>query len=309
MMGHVSSRKRMGILLPALVVLLGLLFWLSGCASQKELSLLQRQIWANHSQLEKNQTEVVQLEKSMSDRFGELNKRFEEDRQPLRRNQAAVGAQLDRIELEVGRLNGQLEEVAAMNGRQDERLSQFQERQMTTISEMRKSVDDLERRLSLVASYLGLQELAVSSTKTTSPGQQSTAQEKAPVQKAPSAAEDLYGNAFKLFRAGKFNDARTGFTTYLEKYSKTDLADNAQFWLGECYYAEKKYREAISAYQKTIKKYPRSDKVSSAMLKQGMAFLELGEKTAGKILLKKVVKGYPDSNQAKIAQAKLARIK
>ena len=65
MMRHVSSRKRMGILLPALVALLGLLFWLSGCASQKELSGLQRQIWANHGQLEKNKTEVVQLEKSM----------------------------------------------------------------------------------------------------------------------------------------------------------------------------------------------------------------------------------------------------
>jgi tol-pal system protein YbgF len=87
------------------------------------------------------------------------------------------------------------------------------------------------------------------------------------------------------------------------------LADNAQFWLGECYYAEKSYGEAIAAYEKTIKEHPKSDKVSSAMLKQGMAFLELGDNTAGKILLKKVVKEYPHSNQAKIAKSKLARTK
>jgi tol-pal system protein YbgF len=128
--------------------------------------------------------------------------------------------------------------------------------------------------------------------------------------KPPSSdAEGLYDWAFQLFRGGKFEAARAEFSSYLERYPKTDLADNAQFWLGECYYSEKSYRQAIGAYEKTIKDYPKSDKVSSALLKQGMAFLEMGDKTAGKILLKKVVKGYPQSNQAKIARSKLARIK
>jgi len=112
-----------------------------------------------------------------------------------------------------------------------------------------------------------------------------------------------------LFRLGQFEAARREFISFLERYPNTDLADNAQFWLGECYYSEKEYRQAIAAYDKTIKEYPKGDKVSSALLKQGMAFLELGDKTAAEILLKKVVNGYPKSNQAKIAKSKLARIK
>ena len=165
-----------------------------------------------------------------------------------------------------------------------------------------------------MANYLGLQELAAASKtqsqakKKTAGSKKATAPTKTAKRVASSGAEQQYGKAFELFQAGQLPAARTEFTSFLQRYLKTDLADNAQFWIGECYYGEKKYREAIAAYEKTIKKYPNSDKVGSALLKQGMAFLELGDKTAGKILLKRVVKSYPNSNQAKIAQSKLAKI-
>jgi tol-pal system protein YbgF len=177
---------------------------------------------------------------------------------------------------------------------------------MESMMEIRKTVEDLQRGQSLMASYLGLQELVVTST-TGSPqenkagkAQSGAAEVKTASKPPPSDAEGLYDKAFQLFRGGKFEAARVEFNSYLKRFPKTDLADNAQFWLGECYYSEKRYQEAISAYEKTIKDY---------LLKQGMAFVELGDKTAGKILLKKVIKGYPQSNQAKIARNKLTRIK
>jgi tol-pal system protein YbgF len=307
----VSGYVRMGFLGPGLLGLLLLGVWLGGCASQKEVSVLQRQIWTARRDLDKNKVQVGQLEKDMKEKL----EAFDADSQPLRRNQAAVGAQMDQIELELGRLNGQLEEAAAMNARNGERISEIQQGQMTSMLEMRKTIDDLQRRLSLMANYLGLQELVAGpSTQAQTEKKVSKGEAAAnPVEttkKQPSlGAEGLYNKAFQLFRAGQFDAAKAEFSSYLKLYPKTDLADNAQFWLGECYYAEKNYREAIAVYQKTIKEYPKSDKVSSALLKQGMAFLELGDKTAATILLKKVIKGYPNSNQAKIAQSKLARIK
>ena len=307
----VSARAKIGKLGSVLLGLLVMCVLLIGCASQQEVSGLQRQIWAARNDLDKSKKQIAQLEETM----GELDQRVESDSQPLRRNQAAVGAQLDRMEVELGRLGGQLEETAVMNARNEERISALQSEQMTALLEMQKNVDDLQRRLSLLANYLGLQELAVApkpqgQAEKRSAGAEKSAGATQTAKKYPSlGADEHYGKAFELFRAGKFQLARAEFKSYLERYPKTDLADNAQFWLGECYYAEKKYREAIAAYNETIQKYPKSDKVSSALLKQGMAFLELGDKTAGKILLKKVVKGYPNSNQAKIAQSKLARIK
>ncbi|MGD8253186.1 MAG: tol-pal system protein YbgF [Syntrophobacterales bacterium] len=303
-----STDRGMGVLRAIVLGLLFFCFGLGGCATQQDVSVLQRQIWDARRELDKTEAQFAELEKAMEEKL-------EADRQPLRRNQAAVGAQMDRIELELGRLNGQIEEAAAMNERNGVRISEIQQRQMESMLEIRKTVEDLQRAHNLMASSLGLQELAVTSTtgsaneKKAGKAQSGPAEVKIASKPPASDAEGLYDQAFQLFRAGKFEAARAEFSNYLERYPKTDLADNAQFWLGECYYSEKKYREAIAAYEKTIKNYPKSDKVSSALLKQGMAFVELGDKTAGKILLKKVVNGYPQSNQAKIARNKLTRIK
>jgi tol-pal system protein YbgF len=261
--------------------------------------------------LDKSKAQIAELEKALDKKLEEV----EAERQPLRRNQAEVGAQLDEIQLELGRINGQLEEAVVMHTRNRELISEIQQKEMESTLEMRKSVEDLQRALNVMAGYVGMEELVVSSpgrkqvdTKTAKtkfePGKGQIAKKQ-----AASDAQGLYDGALQLFRSGQYEAARDQFASYLQLYPKTDLADNAQFWLGECYYAEKRYRQAIAAYEKTMKEYPNSAKISSAMLKQGMAFLELGDSTAGKILLKKVVKNYPDSNQAKIAKSKLARVK
>ena len=299
------------VLVLGLLKLLLVCFLLGGCATQKDVSLLQRQIWTARRDLDKSKAQMAAMEKTLDDKLAALDS----DRQPLRKNQAELGAQLDRIELELGRLGGQMEEASAMYTRNGERISEIQQNQMESMLEIRKNVEDLQRALNTMAGFLGLQELAVSS-KPSSQTEKQAAEAKSPAdtgqtaeQQPPSSAREHYDNALQLFRRGQYDAARNEFNSYLQKYPKSDLSDNAQFWLGECYYAEKSYGEAIAAYEKTIKEYPKSDKVSSAMLKQGMAFLELGDSTAGKILLKKVAKDYPNSNQAKIAKSKLAQTK
>ena len=294
-----------------LLELLLVCFFLGGCATQKDVSLLQRQIWTARRDLDKSKAQMAEMEKKLDEKLAALDS----DRQPLRKNQAELGAQLDRIELELGRLGGQMEEASAMYTRNGERISEIQQNQMESMMEIRKNVEDLQRALNMMAGALGMQELAVdykpsNQTEKQAPQAKSSSDTKQTARQQPAAnAEEHYDNALQLFRNGQYDAARDGFESYLQKYPKSSLTDNAQFWLGECYYAEKRYGEAISAYEKTIKEYPKSDKVSSAMLKQGMAFLELGDSTAGKILLKKVVKEYPNSNQAKIARGKLARTK
>jgi tol-pal system protein YbgF len=295
----------------ALLKLLLVCFFLGGCATQKDVTLLQRQIWTARRDLDKSKSQMAEMEKALDEKLAALDA----DRQPLRKNQAQVGAQLDRIELEMGRLSGQLEEASVMYRRNSERISEVQQNQMESMLEIRKNIEDLQRALNVMAGHLGLQELAVVSKPSTPKEKQATKVKSSSdtgetaKQQPAASAEEHYDNALQLFRSGRYDGARGEFKSYLEKYPKSDLADNAQFWLGECYYAEKRYGEAIAAYEMTIKQYPKSDKVSSAMLKQGMAFIELGDSTAGKILLKKVVKEYPASNQARIAKSKLTRVK
>jgi tol-pal system protein YbgF len=95
----------------------------------------------------------------------------------------------------------------------------------------------------------------------------------------------------------------------MEKFPKTDLTDNAQFWIGESYYSENNYEKAILEYEKVIKNYPEGDKVPHALLKQGLSFLKLGDKASARLLFQQIMKDYPNTNQARIAKAKLAEIR
>ena len=47
---------------------------------------------------------------------------------------------------------------------------------------------------------------------------------------------------------GQYDLAMQSFQDYLKYYSDTDRASNAQFYIGECYYSQKNYKDAISAY-------------------------------------------------------------
>jgi tol-pal system protein YbgF len=277
-----------------------------GCAWQKDVDIVQRQVAASNKDLRAVDSQLARLEQKVSQLEG------------VRHNQAVVGTQLDQIQLDIGRLGGQVEEAVVKSNRQEERLSQLQQAQMTSILELQKSVDDLNRRMNQLASSLGYRDLAsppgggegaAGEKKVPETGQVTGSHAATPAEGQKALGpQALYDQAMQLFRSGDFLGARAGFTRFLGLYPKTDLASNAQFWLGECYFTEKKYDEAIVAYDKVVKDYPKSEKVSSAKLKMGLAFLEKGDKTAGKILLKQVIRDYPQSNQAQIAQRKLAQV-
>ena len=127
--------------------------------------------------------------------------------------------------------------------------------------------------------------------------------------KAKTDKESLYAAAYELFREAKYDKSREAFENFLKQYPDTEFSDNAQFWIGECYYFEKKYEKAIVEYEKVTKNFPEGNKVPYALLKQGLSFLKLGDKASAKLLLQQVIKDFPNTSQARIARAKLLEIK
>lgn len=127
--------------------------------------------------------------------------------------------------------------------------------------------------------------------------------------KAKTDKESRYTAAYELFREAKYEKSREAFETFLKQYPDTEFSDNAQFWIGECYYFEKKYEKAIIEYEKVTKNFPDGNKVPYALLKQGLSFLKLGDKASAKLLLQQVIKDFPNTSQARIARAKLVEIK
>jgi len=121
--------------------------------------------------------------------------------------------------------------------------------------------------------------------------------------------EKAYSDAYQIFKEGDYDKARSEFQNFLSVYPDSEYSDNAQFWVGECYFFEKKYEAAILEYEKVTKNYPNGNKVPYALLKQGLSFLKLGDKTSAKLLLQEVIKTYPNTNQARIARSSLQEIK
>ena len=120
--------------------------------------------------------------------------------------------------------------------------------------------------------------------------------------------KSVYEEAHQIFVGGDVSKAREKFQTFLLLYPGSDLADNAQFWIGESFYNQKEYERAILEYEKVIQKYSQGSKVPSALLKQGFAFYALGQVKEARILFDQVIRKAPQSEQAQIAKKKLESI-
>ncbi|HXM79223.1 MAG TPA: tol-pal system protein YbgF, partial [Thermoanaerobaculia bacterium] len=120
----------------------------------------------------------------------------------------------------------------------------------------------------------------------------------------PSPAE-LYDTAYGDYGKGRYALAVQGFQEYVDTYPNTDLTDNAQYWIGECHYAQKKYKEAVADFDRVLKQWPKSDKAAAAFLKKGYALLELGQKAEAVVELQYAIHEYPSAEEARLARAKL----
>jgi len=120
-----------------------------------------------------------------------------------------------------------------------------------------------------------------------------------------ASAKSQYNIAIDKFNAGKFLDALKAFDAYITANPNGDLVDNANFWAGECLFAEGNFEAAMDRYDVVLKNYPKSPKVPDCLYKEGLALIELGDSEAGRLSLKKVINEYPDSEAAKKAKIKM----
>ena len=115
----------------------------------------------------------------------------------------------------------------------------------------------------------------------------------------------IYDNAYLDLTQGNYRLALLGFREYLEKSPESDLSDNAQYWIGECYYAQREYRTAIEEFRTVERQYPRGDKVPAALLKIAYSYLQVGDRDAARETLRDVMNRYPMTEEARQAEEKI----
>jgi tol-pal system protein YbgF len=122
------------------------------------------------------------------------------------------------------------------------------------------------------------------------------------------SSDTLYQNALRDFTTGNYDLARQEFGDYVKQFPSTDLASNAQFYLGEIAYQQGEFKDAIAQYNLVLENYPQSYKQGASLLKKGFAEISLGTKASGIRDLREVVRRFPGTDDARRAQAKLKEL-
>ncbi len=116
-----------------------------------------------------------------------------------------------------------------------------------------------------------------------------------------------YIDALSSYQNGDFMGAIDDFNTLIQNDSQNDLADNAQYWIGECYYALDEYSSAIEAFRK-VQNYPDSNKADAAQFKIGYSYLNSGDKVRAYNELERLLDMFPESSyQDKVKQILASR--
>jgi tol-pal system protein YbgF len=117
-----------------------------------------------------------------------------------------------------------------------------------------------------------------------------------------------YQAAFELLKDSRYDQAIAAFQNFLASYPTSQLADNAQYWLGEAYYVNKSFAEALAAFQRVVDNFPGSRKLPDALLKIGYCDYELKQLSEAHEVLSRVATTYPDSPAGHLAQQRLEKM-
>jgi len=272
------NKHRFPALLAALLVVACIAPSASAADTKSQLVQIQ-------TQLQIMQDNMTQMKQSFDERMGVMKDMMTQQVDNVNRMGAAVqslqktlGAQTTDASTKVDQISGQ-------------------------VQALHDAVDELKARLAKVSKQLD--DIQAGQQNIGSPG---SAQPASPGAAQAPPPDALYNDALRDFNAGKNDLANQEFAQYLQVYGKTDMAGNAQFYLGEILYRQGNYQQAILAYNKVLDQYPGGNKSAAAQLKKGFALLEAGQRDKAVEELRSLINRFPKSPEAVQARDRLNRL-
>lgn len=122
------------------------------------------------------------------------------------------------------------------------------------------------------------------------------------------SAKSLYDDALRDKMGGNFDLALQQFTNYLAWFGDTEMAPNAQYYIGEIHYNQKRFQEAAAAFDRVLEAYPANSKTNDARLMKARSLAELGDRAGAEQELRALIKAAPNSAAARRARAELQKL-
>ncbi|MBV8393682.1 MAG: tol-pal system protein YbgF, partial [Alphaproteobacteria bacterium] len=191
--------------------------------------------------------------------------------------------QINQLQQQVTMLTGQIEQLQYQNQQLKEQMEK-----MRTDYDFR--IDQMEKGGRGGGAGPG------PAARSTGPAPQQTLQPPSQASAGPAPAgnsDQLYHDAMKLMQDGDYAGAERTFKTFIQRNPQHVLAGNAQYWLGETYYARHDYQSAMTAFAEGYKVYKTSNKGPDNLLKLGITLAALNRKTDACAVFSRFTQDYP----------------
>lgn len=208
---------------------------------------------------------------------------------------ADLSVQLDELEREVDRLRGGIE-VAQHQAEQA--LKEARAARMASEASANPSLETGETLAVPDASGPAAPEaIAVNPSTAAAP----------PGTGASSSEVEAYAQAYRAWKDDEARVCIDRFREFLQAYPSSAFADDAAYWMADCYFKQGDFKTAILRFDDVVARHPAGNKAADALYRQGEALLRLGPgyaKAAGRAF-ERVVNEYPDSARAVSAKRQL----
>jgi tol-pal system protein YbgF len=275
------------------IALFALLFFIV-CASHKAAAAdTKSQLIQIQTQLQLMQDNMARMQQSFDERMGVMKDLLVQQTDNVNK----MGATVQNLQKSLG------QQTTDAGSKVDQISGQVQA--------LHDAVDELKARLAKVSKQLDDMQTAQQNIATPPAGAQPAGSvppgAAANIPQAPPA-DQLYNDGLRDYNANKNDLASQEFAQYLQVYGNTDLAGNAQFYVGEIAYRQGNFSGAVQAYNKVLDQYPGGNKTAAAQLKKAYALLELGQRDAGVQELRSLISRYPKSPEALQARDRLTKL-
>ena len=258
-------------------------------------------------QTELTQNAAVQrtlIEQSL-DSVNKLNSSMSAVQKTTQDFSAASGARLDTMGTQVQGLADNVSDVQARMGKLDQKLTDIQNTLQNVDSKLASPGGGGGAGMAPSSTMNSPSGQPMMPSNPSGPGPGPGPGPSAAASGPPASADVLYSNALRDINGKHYDLATQEFQDYLRFYGQTDLASNAQFYLGEIAFMQNQFQAALDAYNKVIEDYPKSFKTASARMRKGFCLSELGQKASAVRELRNVIRLYPGTDEAKRSAAKL----
>ncbi len=118
---------------------------------------------------------------------------------------------------------------------------------------------------------------------------------------------EAYREAYAAWRDDQPGACIDRFRKFLQTYASSPYADDAAYWMADCYFKQGDFKTAVLRFDDVVNRYPSGNKAPDALYRQGESLLRMGPgygSAAGKAF-ERVLKEYPDSSRAAEARRQL----